>query len=327
MSVDPEGEPQQRVVALSGGIGGAKLVLGLSRVLDPSALVIVANTGDDFEHLGLTICPDIDTLTYTLAGLSDLETGWGRAGETWSFMAALEAVGGETWFELGDSDLALHVERTRRLAAGDRLSAIIGDVCARLGVEHRIVPASEDPVRTVAETTDGPMAFQHYFVREGCRPKITGFHFEGAADARPHPALIEALASGETGTVVICPSNPFISIDPILAVAGVRAALEGCTAPVIAVSPIVGGDAVKGPTAKIMGELGLEVSAAAVAGHYGSLIDGFVLDTRDAGLAATVRRVGPQVSVTDTVMNSDEDKVALARHILDFARALGADTG
>ena len=316
--------PDVRCVALSGGIGGAKLALGLARVLAPGELLVAANTGDDFEHLGLSVCPDIDTLTYTLAGINDPQTGWGRAGETWNFMAALEALGGETWFRLGDGDLALHVERTRRLAAGESLEAITADVAARLGVEHCIVPMTDDPVRTIVETAGGDVAFQDYFVRQGSGPRVSGFRFEGAAAARPSPALLAALAEPALEAVVICPSNPFISIDPILALPAVREAMLACHAPVVAVSPIVGGAALKGPTAKIMGELGLPVTAAAVASHYGTLLDGFLVDATDVATAADAgRELAIEVAPAHVVMNSLEDRVRLAGEALEFASRLG----
>ena len=236
-----------RVLALSGGIGGAKLALGLSRVLsDPSSLMVVANPGDDFEHLGLTICPDLDTLIYTLSGLADPARGWGRRDETWTFMAALKALGGETWFQLGDGDLALHVERTRRLRTGECLSAITAHLCRRLGIGARVVPACDQPLRTVVETADGALPFQHYFVRDCCAPVVRGFGYAGAGEARPIPAILEALADPALEAVVLCPSNPYISIDPILAVPGLRQAMVEALAPVIAVSPVVGGRAIKG---------------------------------------------------------------------------------
>ena len=312
-------------VALSGGVGGAKLALGLSDVLEDSGrLTVVANTGDDFEHLGLKVCPDLDTLTYTLAGLANEETGWGRAGESGAFMQALGALGGETWFFLGDKDLAIHVERTRRLGAGESLSAVTADLCARLGIRARIVPMSDDPVPTVVETEDGPLAFQHYFVRERCRPKALGFRHEGAAQARPCAAFIDALGAPDLGAVIVCPSNPYISIDPILAVPCVRAALAACRAPVIAVSPIVGGEAVKGPTAKMMTERGIAPSAAAIAAHYGGLIDGFVLDEADRPQASAIAATGVAVEVSATVMTARTEKQALARAVLAFAGRIGA---
>jgi len=309
-------------LALSGGIGGAKLVVGLAAVLDPARLLVVANTGDDFEHLGLHISPDIDTLVYTLAGLANPETGWGRAGETWTFMRAIEALGGETWFQLGDGDLAMHVERTRRLAAGGGLAAITQDLAIRLGVEVRIVPISDDPIRTVIDTPNGPLDFQHYFVRERCEPEVVGIRFACHETARPQPEVLAALAADALGAIVICPSNPLISVEPILAVPGVRGALEASTAPVVAVSPIIGGRAIKGPTAKMMRELGMAPSAAAVAQHYGDLLDGFVLDVEDEASADDVRALGIEALVTTTVMTNLVDRMNLARSVLEFAAAL-----
>jgi LPPG:FO 2-phospho-L-lactate transferase len=309
-------------VALSGGVGGAKLALGLSRILAPAQLDVIVNTGDDFEHLGLTICPDLDTLTYTLAGLNNTETGWGRAGETWTFMASLRALGGESWFQLGDGDLAIHVERTRRLAAGEPLSRVTAELTARLGIEFSVIPMSDDPVRTFVETAAGALAFQHYFVRDQCAPEVTGFEFRGAKTATPSPMALGALADPALDAVVICPSNPFISIDPILAVPGLRGAIEDAAAPVIAVSPIVGGKAIKGPTAKMMLELGVTQSAASVARHYDGLIDGFVLDSEDAASGDEIRALGLDVLTTNTVMQSLEDRVSLAADVLEFATKL-----
>src|SRR5437763_8426692 len=239
------------VLALSGGVGGAKLALGLYRILPPDTLTVVANTGDDFEHLGLSISPVLDTLLYTLSGNDNLELGWGRRGETWSFMAALEALGGETWFRLGDRDLATHIERTRRLEAGETLSRITADFCRRLGVQTKILPMSDDAVRTGVRTPQGWLAFQDYFVRRRCEPRVTELAYEGAAAARPQGEILAALADPRLRAVVICPSNPFLSIDPILAVPGMREAMAGSRAPVVAVAPIISGRAVKGPTAKM----------------------------------------------------------------------------
>ncbi|MBS0561780.1 MAG: 2-phospho-L-lactate transferase [Proteobacteria bacterium] len=306
------------VVALSGGIGGAKLVLGLSRVLPPEDLLVVANTGDDFEHLGLSISPDIDTVAYTLSGLANPELGWGRRDETWSFMETLGALGGETWFRLGDRDLALHVERTRRLRAGDSLTAITADVCARLGIACRVVPMSDDPVRTRVRSETGWIDFQDYFVRQQCAPVVRELAFAGAEAARPQPALMAALSDPRLAAVVICPSNPFISVEPILAIPGVRAALLACAAPVIGVSPIIGGRAVKGPTAKMLAELGLEVSAASVAWRYGDLLDGYIVDHADADAPAQ----GPRVFAAETLMTTLADREALARAVLDAAATL-----
>ena len=306
-------------LALSGGVGGAKLALGLAKEMAASRLSVLANTGDDFVHLGLHVSPDVDTLVYTLAGLANPTTGWGRAEETWTFMAALEALGGETWFRLGDADLAIHVERTRRLRAGEPLSAITAGFCARLGVAVEVVPMSDDPVHTIVETDEGALPFQHYFVRARCHPRITGIRFAGAEDAAANPAMLDALGGATLRAVILCPSNPLISIDPILAVPGVRAALTACHAPVVAVSPIVGGRAVKGPAAKMMSELGMAVSADAVAGRYADFLDGYVLDHADADRADRVRALGLAVLVTETVMAGLAGRRALARRVLDFA--------
>jgi LPPG:FO 2-phospho-L-lactate transferase len=307
------------VLALSGGVGGAKLALGLYRILPPDTLTIVANTGDDFEHLGLSISPDIDTLLYTLSGQDNPELGWGRAGETWTFMAALEALGGETWFRLGDGDLATHVERTRRLHAGESLSEITDDFRRRLGIAARLLPMSDDPVRTRLRTPEGWLDFQDYFVRLRCEPVIDRLEFVGAPAARPYPGFLAALSDPGLRAVVICPSNPFISIDPILAIPGVRAALRNCPAPVVAVSPIIGGKAVKGPTAKMMAELGLPVDAAVVAAHYRDFLDVYIADEADA---AAVAGLGIPVVLTRTLMQSLADREAVARTVLDAADRL-----
>jgi len=304
------------VLALSGGIGGAKLALGLYRMLPHGALTVIANTGDDFEHLGFSISPDIDTLLYTLAGLDNPDLGWGRRDETWTFMAALGSLGGDTWFNLGDGDLATHVERTRRLAAGESLSQITDDFRRRLGISARLLPMTDDPVRTRLLTPAGWLDFQDYFVRQRCAPVVREIAFAGADEAQPQPAFLAALADEDLRAVVICPSNPFISIDPILSLPGVCEALRACAAPVIAVSPIIGGKAVKGPTAKMMAELGLPVDAAAVAGHYGDILDLHVADETDA---EEVGDLGVPVIFARALMQSLEDREALARVVLEAA--------
>jgi LPPG:FO 2-phospho-L-lactate transferase len=307
------------VTALCGGIGGAKLALGLSRVLAPGQLRVVVNTGDDFEHLGLHISPDIDTVLYTLSGLADPVRGWGQVDETWAFMAALEALGGETWFRLGDRDLATHVERTRRLRAGESLSSVVEAFAQSLGIATRILPMSDDSVRTVVETDEGALAFQDYFVRRQCRPRVSAMRYDGADTAGVLPAVLDTIADPQQTAIILCPSNPYLSIDPILAIPSLRRALMAAPAPLIAVSPIVAGRAIKGPTAKLMAELGLEVSSAEIARYYGDLIDGFVLDTADADLAAGI---GCPTHVTNTVMESLGDREQLARTCLSFAAAL-----
>jgi LPPG:FO 2-phospho-L-lactate transferase len=308
-----------KVLALSGGIGGAKLALGLYRILPPGALTVVANTGDDFEHLGLSISPDIDTLLYALAGLDNPELGWGRRDESWTFMAALEALGGETWFKLGDGDLATHVERTRRLAAGESLSGVTDDFRRRLGISARLLPMTDDPVRTRLRSEEGWLDFQDYFVRRQASPIVGEIAYGGASQARPHPDLLAGLSDQNLEIVVICPSNPFLSIDPILSLPGVREALRACRAPVAAVSPIIGGKAVKGPTAKLMGELGLPISAAAVARHYADILDIYVVDERDAD---DVLDLGIPVTLARTLMLTLEDRDTLARVVLTAGRDL-----
>lgn len=313
-------------LALSGGVGGAKLALGLARTLAPEQLAVVANTGDDFEHLGLHIAPDLDTVMYTLAGLANTDTGWGRAGESWSFLEALEALGGETWFRLGDRDLALHVERTRRLRQGESLSAVTEAFCRKLGVRSPIFPMSDDPVRTMVLSGNEELSFQHYFVRERCRPSVRGFRFAGIEDAAPSPGLTAAIEDEALAAVVICPSNPFVSVDPILAVDGVASKLRASRAPVIAVSPIVGGVALKGPAAKMMEELNVPATAAAVARHYRDrgLVDGFVLDRADAAMAREIEEMGVATRITNTVMVTLKDREILAREVVLFAEGLAS---
>ena len=307
-------EPPPTYVALSGGVGGAKLSLGLAHLLG-ERLTIIVNTGDDFEHLGLHVSPDVDTTLYTLTGLVNPETGWGRRDETWSFMSAVTGLGGPSWFRLGDGDLAMHVERTRRLRAGETLTDMCAHVRERLGLAAHVLPMSDDPVRTIVETDAGTLAFQEYFVREQCRPRVRTIRFEGASTARAQPRCIDALMAPALAGVVICPSNPYLSVDPILAVPGIAAAIRACRAPVIAVTPIIGGKAIKGPAAKIMGELGLSCDVATIARHYDGLIDGFVLDTQDAHHEEGMPL---PALVTNTMMRTLDDKLALATECLAF---------
>lgn len=304
------------VLALCGGIGGAKLALGLSRVLPSDCLTIAVNTGDDFVHLGLHISPDVDTVLYTLAGLSDRERGWGRADETWNFLSALEQLGGETWFQLGDRDLALHVLRTQALRDGVPLTAFTHQIARQLGVAARVVPMSNDPVRTMVETSDGILPFQQYFVAQRCAPRIKRIIYSGADTARPAGELLDLIRQSNLRAIVICPSNPYLSIDPILAMPGMRQALVEAYAPVIAVSPIIGGAAVKGPTAKIMGELGIASTTKAIAVHYAGLIDGLVIDQMDA---ADVQSLTVASTVTATLMLTLADREQLAANVLQFA--------
>jgi LPPG:FO 2-phospho-L-lactate transferase len=312
------------ILALAGGVGGAKLAKGLADVLAPDQLIVAVNTGDDFEHMGLHISPDLDTVMYTLSGINDPVQGWGIAGETWNFMHGLEALGGETWFRLGDRDLATHVERTQRLRATESLSAITERLCARLGVRHRVVPMSDEPVRTLVHTADGVLSFQEYFVHRRAEPVVTELEFAGAEQARMTEALRLGLDSRPPTAVVVCPSNPYLSIAPILALAGVRAALERRRVPVIAVSPIVAGRALKGPAAKIMRELGQEPSSLEVARFYRGLIDALVIDHADCALSAAIAGLGIRPLVTNTIMKDARGQAELAGRIMDFAHSLTA---
>lgn len=304
-----------KIVALAGGVGGAKLADGLAQALPPDDLTVIVNTGDDFVHYGLRICPDLDTVCYTFAGLANPETGWGRADETWNAFENLQHLGGPGWFRLGDRDLATHLERTRRLTAGETLSQITAVFCAAWGVRPRVLPMTDDDVPTIVCTDEGDLAFQEYFVARKCQPKVTGFHFEGAAQAVPAPGVLEALAAAEA--VIFCPSNPWVSIDPILNIPGVWDASRGRA--VVAVSPIIGGQALKGPAAKMYAELGIEPSAYAVARHYRGLLTGFVLDNEDGGL---VSRLDMPTLVTDTIMRNRGERLRLAEEVLSFVAGL-----
>jgi LPPG:FO 2-phospho-L-lactate transferase len=299
-----------KIVALAGGVGGAKLAHGLAQILPPEDLTIIVNIGDDFEHLGMYISPDLDTVCYTLAGLANPETGWGRVGETWQTIANIERLGGPSWFRLGDQDIATHLERTRRLKEGQSLSQVTRDFCAAWGVKQTVLPMSDQPVRTIVETDEGDLPFQEYFVHRDCQPRVKGFRFEGVKSAQPAAGAREAIQSAET--VIVCPSNPWVSIDPILAVLSSPATRLPS---VVAVSPIIGGQTVKGPAAKMYAELGIEPSALAVANHYRGRLAGFVLDTVDAHLAG---QIPVQTLVTDTLMKSIADRARVARDVLNF---------
>ena len=311
----PSSIVRRKIVALAGGVGGAKLAHGLAQLLPPEDLTVIVNTGDDFEHLGLNICPDLDTVCYTLGGLANPDTGWGRAGETWQTITNIEKLGGPDWFRLGDQDFATHIERTRRLRAGETLSQVTRDFCAAWGIQQVVSPMSDDPVRTIVNTGQGELAFQEYFVHRRCEPLVKGFRFDGIKSARPATGVMEAIERADV--IVICPSNPWVSIGPILAVPGIRRAIE--TKQVLAVSPIIGGQAVKGPAAKMFDELGIRPSALAVAEHYRGLVNGFILDTVDSQLEADVRRLNMRAFVTNTLMKTTDDRKRLAEDVLNFA--------
>jgi LPPG:FO 2-phospho-L-lactate transferase len=306
------------LVALAGGVGGAKLTHGLAQVLEPHQLTVIVNTGDDFEHLGLHVSPDLDTVMYTLAELANPETGWGLAGESWNFLAALNRLGGETWFRLGDRDLATHVERSRRLWAGESLTQVTASLCSALGIGPRLLPMTDDIVSTIVQTDEGELEFQEYFVHRRCQPRVRGFRFNGLDHAFPTESVLAALDSADA--IIFCPSNPFVSLDPILHLPGVRERVESKRA--IAVSPIVGGQALKGPAAKMFAELGWEPSAPAVAAHYSGLLRGFVMDNVDAGLKETVESETVKILVTNTIMPTHADRAQLAREVIDFALSL-----
>ena len=313
-----------QILALSGGVGGAKLALGLADELAAGELHILVNTGDDFEHLGLHISPDIDTLLYTLSGLANQELGWGLADESWNTMDSLARLGGETWFRLGYRDMATHLWRRQQLATGASISEVTTLLAQRLGITATVHPMSDDAVRTTVHTEAGKLAFQHYFVREQCRPEVTGFSFEGISAARPNREVLRRLQDQTVSRIIVCPSNPFVSVDPILQVPGLWLALRDNPAPVVLVSPIVAGQAIKGPAAKMMAELGVPATALGVAQHYCSrypgLLDYFVIDESDAQLAHEIGTLGLQVAISSTIMKSREDKQRLARFTLDLGK-------
>lgn len=311
---------KSKLLALTGGVGGAKLALGLADLLPPDDLAVVVNTGDDFSHLGLHISPDIDTLLYTLSGRNNDELGWGLAGETWGAMEALAELGGETWFRLGDRDLATHLWRSQALRTGAGLAQVTAELALRLGVSCTVHPMTEDSVRTTVHSDEGDLSFQHYFVRRQCEPAVKGFQFQGIEQAKVNPAISELFESDLVAGVIICPSNPFVSVDPILRLPGMYESLRDLAVPVVAVSPIVAGMAIKGPAAKMMAELAMPVTALAVAEHYArhypGLLDCFVIDESDGTLGPDIRRTGIDVAIAPTIMKTREDKRHLAQFVL-----------
>lgn len=307
------------VVALAGGVGGAKLADGLAQILPPQDLTVIVNSGDDFDHLGLRICPDIDTVCYTLAGLANPETGWGLKDESWNMMERLAQLGGPSWFQLGDRDMATHLERTRRLKNGQTLSQVTNEFCKQWGVPARVLPMTDDRVETMVQNHEyGELPFQNYFVEHRCLLKVTGFRFAGIEKAEPAPGVLEAIDNAEF--VVVCPSNPWVSIGPILSVHGIKEHLG--LKPVIAISPIIQGKALKGPAAKIYAELGFEPSSLTVAQQYGSLLAGFVIDQTDSSLDGAIRRSGIIPYATNTIMVFPEDRRRLASEVMTFGERL-----
>ncbi len=307
-----------KILALCGGVGGAKLAWGLAQTLSPEQLTIVVNTGDDFEHLGLHISPDLDTVMYTLAGINNRELGWGLAGETWHCMDSLATLGGETWFRLGDKDLATHLSRTQQLAQGKTLTAVTAYLCEKLGIQHKVLPMSDHAVRTLIDTNEGELAFQDYFVRQQCKPAVRGVRFTGAETAIPSPEVLAALNDPDLGAVIICPSNPLLSIAPILAIPGMRQALEKTAAKIIVVSPLIGGQAVKGPTAKMMQEMNIPTDSNSIANFYADLLDVLVIDECDNTDAAGFSSANFSTHACKTLMKTDADKLALATSLLQL---------
>ena len=309
-----------KVVALAGGVGGARLTVGLARALPPQNLTVIVNTGDDLEHYGLSISPDLDTVCYTLAGLANPETGWGRLDESYAAMGSAIALGGPDWFRLGDRDLGTHLERTRRLRLGQSLSQITRDFCAAWGIHSTVLPASDAPTPTMVLTEQGELTFQEYFVRQRCQPAVLGFRFAGVEQAEPAAGVLEAI--GQADLVVICPSNPWVSVDPILALPGLRSRLlerRSAGAPVAAVSPIIGGQTVKGPAAKMYAELGVRPSALAVARHYQGLLSAFIFDRQDSDLQMQIEALGLRALATDSLMRDAGDRMRLAIEVIEFA--------
>lgn len=320
-----------KIVALAGGVGGAKLVHGLAQILAPEDLTVIVNTGDDFMFLGLKICPDLDTVCYTLAGLSNPETGWGRVGETWNAMENFVKLGGPDWFHLGDKDMGTHIERTRRITNGEPLSAITRDFCSKWGIKHTVLPMTDDIVATWVSTDNGWLPFQEYFVKEKCIPRVNSFKFLGIEQAMTAPGVMEAIEAADW--IIVCPSNPWVSVAPILKTANICEMV--CQKPIVAVSPIIGGKAVKGPAAKMYSEMGMIPSAVTVMNHYHSLFTGcgwetddlgnsrmnnfvFYIDSVDAELASSVQETMTKVIVTNTIMDSIEKRKFLAEEILKF---------
>jgi LPPG:FO 2-phospho-L-lactate transferase len=311
-----------KICALAGGVGGAKLAAGLQDILSPGDLSVVVNTADDFDLWGLHICPDLDTIMYTLAGVSDPGTGWGVAGESFATLNMLEHYGEETWFKLGDRDLATHILRTSRLRSGDKLTRITAELSGALGVESAVLPMSDDPVSTILETPDGRLEFQEYFVRRGQRDEVLGVWLRGIEEAIPTESVLAAL--GDADAIVFCPSNPIVSVGPILAVPGMMEALGSSSAPKVAVSPIVGGRALKGPADRMLASLGHEVSATGVARIYAGLVDGMVVDRIDERERAGIEAIGMSVLVTESVMRDAEDRARLASETLEFGAGMVA---
>jgi LPPG:FO 2-phospho-L-lactate transferase len=309
-----------KIVALAGGVGGAKLVDGFAQLLSSEDLTIIVNTGDDFEHLGFYISPDLDTVCYTLAGLANPDTGWGRNNDTFLALKNIQDLGGPDWFRIGDKDLATHLMRSLLMQDGKSLSQVTQTFCQAWGVRHLVLPMSDEPVRTMVSTVEcGELAFQEYFVHQNCEPKVKGFRFARIDSAQPAPGVLDALEKSDA--VVICPSNPWVSIDPILAVGDLRSVIASKT--VVAVSPILAGKTVRGPAAKMYSEMGIEPSALAVSNHYADLLSGFVLDSSDSDMSG---RFSIPITITKTLMKTIADRRHLAQDVLNLTQTIRSIT-
>ena len=311
-----------RILLITGGIGGAKLSVGFSKIYESGLLSFVVNTGDDFDYMGLRICPDIDTLLYSLSDQADQKRGWGLFDETWNCLDSLKKFGCETWFNLGDKDLATHIYRNYLMMRGHSLSDITLDIAKQFSINSLIMPMSNELLQTVLHTDEGSLDFQDYFVRRRCMPVVRSVSFANVESARPSAVLLDYFAKTPPEVIVLCPSNPFLSIDPILNVPGLTQLILDSGAPVLAISPIVNGDSLKGPTAKILTELGMSVCAVQIAKYYQEnypgLISTFVIDNSDIGLTNRIQDLGLNVFVTHTIMNSEREKVELAESLLGF---------
>ena len=312
---------KKKILALSGGVGGAKLCRGLDQITDKDELVIIANTGDDFLYLGFYISPDIDTLIYTLAGENNIETGWGRTDETWKAHNVMGGLGADNWFKLGDKDLEMHVYRSKELQNGTSLTEITQKVSKILNINSKILPMSNHSIKTIIESDIGTLSFQEYFVKKQCIPKVESITFK-QKKAKASQTLLDEMNDNNLTAIIFAPSNPYLSIDPILSLSEIKNFLRTTSTPVIAVSPVVDGQAVKGPTTKIMSELGVEPSAVSIAKHYDGLIDGLILDVLDQNLVSQVEDIGIRTKVMNTIMHNDQDKIQLAQAALDFAQEI-----
>ena len=309
--------PDSKIVALCGGVGGSKLALGLNEILDQKNLSIITNTGDDFLYLGFYICPDIDTVIYTLAGINNPENGWGRKNETWKTLDVLKELGADTWFKLGDKDLAVHLFRSKEKRNGILLTTITRKISNKFGLRTNILPMSNHMVHTTLDTNIGEISFQDYFVRRKCEPVVKNIIFKSKKPVATD-AVNRAFKAQDLNGLVICPSNPYLSIDPILSIPRIKKLIQNLKKPRIAISPIVDGDSIKGPTSKIMQEMGIEVSSASIAKHYQGLIDGIIIDQSDEAQVNNIEKMGIQVKLANIIVKTKTEKNKLAQESLEF---------